>query len=198
MKTKPTRIFLVRHGVTDGNKKKITQGRLDFELNAEGKKQAKAIAKRLSKIKFHCIYSSTLKRASKTADEIAKRQKCKIIHSKLLEERSFGKLEGKHYDPVDVYRYSPLKRPPGGESIKDVYERAKPLIEKILAKHKGKTVLIVSHGIIGRAILCILLQIPASKANLFGTQKNTALTEVEITPYGSKLARFNDHTHLGD
>ncbi|MEM4254713.1 MAG: histidine phosphatase family protein [Candidatus Norongarragalinales archaeon] len=193
-----TRIFLVRHGITDGNKKKITQGRLDFELNSEGRRQAKTIANRLSKTKFHAIYSSTLKRASQTTSEIAKHHNCRVIHSKLLEERSFGKFEGMHYDAVDIYRYSPLKRPPGGESIKDVYERAKPLLKKILVKNEGKTILIVSHGIIGRAILCILLRIPVSKANLFGTQKNTSITEVEITPNGPKLVRFNDHAHLED
>jgi len=189
---------LVRHGVTEGNEKKITQGRIDFGLSAEGRRQAKAIAKRLSKTKFDAIYSSSLKRAAQTANEIGKHHKSKIIHSKLLQERAFGKLEGKSYDDVEEYRHQPHKRPPGGESIKDVYERAKPFLKKILKKYKGKTVLIVAHGTIGRAILCILLQMPISKANLFGIQKNTSITEVEITPYGSRLVRFNDHTHLGD
>lgn len=189
----------MRHGETEGNARGIAQGKIDFPLNAEGKRQAKAIARRLSEIKFDSIYCSDLKRGYQTADEIAKRQHAKVIRSPLLQERTFGKLEGTPYGNLHKYRHNSFTRPPQGESIRDALERAKPFIKKILSKNKkGKTVLIVTHGTVGRATLCFLLGLPVGKARLFGGLKNTSITEVKFYPQGPRLMRLNDHAHLED
>ena len=196
---KNTRIFLVRHAESVGNKKRVPQGQIDYALTPEGVRQAKAIAKRLSKIRFDAIYASTLTRACRTAEEIAKLQHCKVVRSKLLMERSFGKHEGRPYPGVGVaYRYNSYARPPGGESMKQALDRVKPLLAKILKKHAGKTILIVGHGNLGRATLCYYLHLPVSRARVFGPLLNTSITEIEFYPHGPRLMRLNDWAKLGE
>ena len=38
--TRMTKVMLVRHGETDWNKKEVFRGRIDVELNQNGKEQA--------------------------------------------------------------------------------------------------------------------------------------------------------------
>ena len=63
-------IYLVRHGITDWNKEYRWQGEEDEELNAEGINQAETVQKRFAGDNIKSIYSSTLKRAIKTAEII--------------------------------------------------------------------------------------------------------------------------------
>ncbi|XP_058228451.1 phosphoglycerate mutase-like protein 4 isoform X1 [Rhododendron vialii] len=65
-------IIVIRHGETEWNAAKRMQGHLDIELNDVGRKQAAAVAHRLSKgPKIAVVYSSDLKRALDTAETIA-------------------------------------------------------------------------------------------------------------------------------
>jgi broad specificity phosphatase PhoE len=59
------RIYIVRHGETDGNRQGIIQGQLDVQLNATGLVQSEAVAKALQSIPFESAYSSDLLRATK-------------------------------------------------------------------------------------------------------------------------------------
>lgn len=90
MKNTYCTIYLVRHGETEWNVKKLIQGQKDIPLNEKGKKQAG----KLKKIKFDAIYSSDLKRAAETAKIIAGKRRLKIIKSTALRERYFGKFQG--------------------------------------------------------------------------------------------------------
>jgi len=65
-----TRIYLVRHGQTEENKRLIIQGHLDTILNSEGEKQADLVGKALKDVPFDVCYSSNLKRATVTAKRI--------------------------------------------------------------------------------------------------------------------------------
>ena len=57
------RIWLVRHGETEHNKRGIVQGMMDTELNEEGIRQAHAVGERLKDTKFTYALTSDLKRA---------------------------------------------------------------------------------------------------------------------------------------
>lgn len=87
-------IYIVRHGQTDWNVKRLIQGHIDIPLNEEGKRQAKKISIELKGITFNKIYSSDLKRAYETAKIIAQDRKLKIVVSEDLRERYFGKFQG--------------------------------------------------------------------------------------------------------
>ena len=64
-------IYIVRHGQTNYNDKKIVQGWLNSELNESGIRQAKNVADKLEGVLFDTIYSSDLNRAYNTAKIIA-------------------------------------------------------------------------------------------------------------------------------
>ena len=71
-------IYFVRHGATDWNENKNTQGqkdpkcqgRADLDLNEKGVEQAKQTAEKLKGIKFDRVICSPLKRAKQTLDII--------------------------------------------------------------------------------------------------------------------------------
>ena len=80
------KIYTVRHGQTEWNKKGLYQGKTDVPLNEEGKKQAMLVKEKLKDKKIDLIISSPLKRAKETA-EIISDFKIKIITDSLIVER---------------------------------------------------------------------------------------------------------------
>lgn len=147
------KLYLVRHGETDNNVKKIIQGHSNSKLTKLGKKQAQLLAKRLSKVRLDYIYSSDLLRARKTTEEIAKHQNCPIKYCVALRERSMGKFSGRHRDEWRAYLENNKlfgkihKRIPGnGESIYQLQKRIVNFFEKMCKKHANQTVLFSTHG----------------------------------------------------
>lgn len=154
------RLILVRHGETDENAKEIVQGHTDTLLNEKGKEQARKVSLRLKDEKIDMIFSSDLRRARETAEEISKFHKAPVKISKELRERNYGSVELKFVrEYSDILEKSGKARyafkPEGGESFPDVVERAKRFLEKI-QKYEGKTVVIVSHGGFIRMLLSLL------------------------------------------
>lgn len=98
-----------------------------------------------------------------------------LAHStKLLNERYYGSLQGLNKDAVRKqygeekvlgWRRGYAIRPPGGESIEDVYKRTIPYFTKRVMPllRKGENVIIVSHGNVMRTILKHIEDIPASQ-----------------------------------
>jgi 2,3-bisphosphoglycerate-dependent phosphoglycerate mutase len=98
-----------------------------------------------------------------------------LTHStRLLNERYYGLLQGlnknavrKKYGEEKVleWRRGYNVRPPGGESIEDVYRRAIPyFMENVMPLLRdGKNVIIVSHGNVMRTILKHIEDIPAGQ-----------------------------------
>ncbi|XP_030466900.1 phosphoglycerate mutase-like protein 4 [Syzygium oleosum] len=157
-------ILLVRHGRTDWNVEKRIQGHLNVELNEDGRRQACAVADRLSKEgEISTIYSSDLKRAIETSELIA--TACggvKVIKDSDLREQNPGKLQGlkeneaaKVYPQIhEAYRSSRWEQevPGGGESKEQVYQRCTACLRNIGLKHKGERVVVVTHGTIFRCL----------------------------------------------
>ncbi len=92
-------------------------------------------------------------------------EKILIVYSdEALNERAYGALQGMNkekasqiYGELQVFKWRRgfTDKPPQGESLKDVYERAVPYIERVVIprlKH-GETILIVGHGNTLRAVI---------------------------------------------
>ena len=141
----------MRHGESVGNDAGVTMGWTDCELSDKGFEQANKVAERLKDEKIDVIYSSDLKRASRTAEEIAKFHDCELILDKRLREQKKGKYEG---DPAkklwDDFRASDEDIldwvPEGGESMGVVKNRVMNFLSEIKEENRGETVLVVSHG----------------------------------------------------
>ena len=155
-----TNILLIRHGETAWNAVRRLQGHIDIPLNAEGERQAGALARALAAEPVDVIVSSDLQRARQTAQAVADQYDGAQVHTDAnLRERCYGVFEGMLY--TEVERQYPADfalwqardidavMPPGervAESFRQFYARAIAAIVEWAERHPGKTVAIVAHG----------------------------------------------------
>ena len=159
------RLIIVRHGETEDNIRKIIQGQRHGKLTKRGINQARRAASKLRKERIDVILTSDLRRAVHTAKEIARFHDAPMIYSKSLRERDMGVFQGKSRRLVDLHRAKVgLReaefRPRGGESYIDVKKRVGRFMKKMYREHKHGTVLVVTHGVVIRALLSIYTKIP--------------------------------------
>ncbi|MCW5829651.1 MAG: histidine phosphatase family protein [Deltaproteobacteria bacterium] len=153
-------VYLVRHGQTQPNidgPTGVVQGQLDTDLNNAGENQATQLAKELEKISWEAVYSSTLKRAIRTA-EILVRGRHPVLQVAGLNERHCGDWQGrKRSDLACELGYSdliafwkalgPHFAPPRGETFDQMVSRSVATFEQIISGHpRDSNVLLVSHG----------------------------------------------------
>lgn len=148
-------LYLMRHGQTLFNFKKIMQGAVDSPLTKIGIEQAK-IAKKYfedNNINFTNAYSSTQERASDTLEIITD---LPYIRLKSLKEMSFGNFDGESefLHPLKEKRekfFGDFYVNIGGENITQVNDRVIKTLNEIMEKEGHKSVLIVSHGVVCHA-----------------------------------------------
>ncbi|MBQ6313641.1 histidine phosphatase family protein [Candidatus Saccharibacteria bacterium] len=149
------KLYFVRHGETDWNLEKRAQGQVETPLNSTGIRQAEELREKIKKYKFDVCYCSPLKRAVQTAGIILQNHNIKIIYDDNLKERSFGSLEGTDESTwtLDEFDLKLNSREGGMESIKDVLERSKKVLERIKSENPPDAkVLIVAHDFFLRTL----------------------------------------------
>ncbi len=185
------KVYIVRHGETDYNKKKVFQGQIDSKLTDEGRLQARSLAERLKDCKITKIYCSTLTRARDTAKIISDIIKADVVETPLLKEQSLGIWEDKNKQQVikdlkDKYGSLMDKKeiiPPQGESFEQVEERAIPFIEKAIEESHGN-ILVVGHALLNRVIIGYYLGMDYfNRYKLF--QKNCHMNILNVSKDGS-------------
>lgn len=152
----PPQFCLVRHGETDWNAEGRLQGQLDVGLNAMGRAQAAALARRLAGARFEAIFSSDLSRARDTADAVAQALGLTVETTPALRERFFGAFQGlTHAEAAALFpaehallaARDPNARPPGGgEALRAFFERIAGVLETLADEAPSLPLLIVSHG----------------------------------------------------
>lgn len=157
-----TTVYLIRHGETEWNRRGLYQGTTDIPLNAEGVRQADALAESLRGVSFHAGYASPLRRAADTASAVLRGKGVPLTTVRELREISYGLWQGRGSMPAGrcspglewKWQGSPWSvRFPGGETLDEVRERASRALERIVAAHPGETVLLCGHGHLNRVLL---------------------------------------------
>ena len=125
-------LHFVRHGETLWNRERRMQGQLyEVPLSDLGREQAREIASSLASVPAQALYSSDLLRTLETARAISEATGLPVIEEPALRERHFGVLQGRLYgdmlEEVEHAWRNPDVRPEGGESWRDVYDRAAAL-----------------------------------------------------------------------
>lgn len=154
------KLVLVRHGESEYNKRGIWTGWDNPGLTTLGFEQAKKAGESIKDITFDAAYTSDLKRARQTLDEVLKvtgQEDLKIIEAWETKERDYGTFTKKNKwqvkDEVGEEEFKKIRRsfsyrPEGGESLKDVNKRFWGYYQRqILPQLKeGKNVLVSSSG----------------------------------------------------
>ena len=169
---KETKFYLVRHGQSLGNAKRIILGHTDWDLSDLGYLQAKMTAEALRDVKFDKIYSSDLKRAHNTALPFAEMRSLPIIDRVGLREIYTGDWEEKSVEDIlldsrEMYEISWQKgfssfTFPNGDSVMDASQRFYCEVLQIAKENEGKTVLLTSHAAVIRGFWCLISKLEAS------------------------------------
>lgn len=195
------KLIITRHGETIENKEGITQGHLHGTLSELGKEQAKKVAERLKDEKIDFIYSSDLARASDTAKEIAKfHPNIFIEFVKDLRERFLGKFQGKKKSDLGLSKGESIAKIADEgeiESKKEMYQRAKNFLDKVINKHHNDTILFVTHNGIAKVIISVITNIPLEKILDMENLGNTSISIYKIDEdKNHKIHLFNCTKHL--
>jgi probable phosphoglycerate mutase len=206
------RLYIIRHGESDGNATKSFLPDHQGGLTKKGIGQAEKLAKRFRKIPIDVILSSDLKRATDTAKIIRRATRKKIVITKLIREARYPKeYKGRRDGDPEIVRIRALRRKHVNDrkwhySDEENFFDLKARIEKFLrfiSKRKGKNVLAVGHGITNRMIIALMMFGEALTPQIFeGFRRglvtiNTGITVCEMEGGEWKVLTWNDHAHLG-
>jgi broad specificity phosphatase PhoE len=199
-----TRVVLVRHGETEWNRVERFRGRIDIELNETGRRQAWAVAQRLCAWQIGAIYSSPLKRALQTAQPIAEACGLGVVVLEGMIDVDYGVWAGlsveearaQYPQAYETWVLAPLlTRFPRGESLRQVQDRAWSALEGISSAHEGQTILIVSHVVVNRVLICSALGLLEDAFWRIG-QDNAAINLLQGAPGRYRVLLLNDTCHL--
>lgn len=142
------KIFLIRHGESEGNV--IHQINDDpqriVNLTARGRAQAGEASERLRSVPFTHAYASEFPRAQQTAAILLSHHDLPLRIDGRLNERRSG-MDGLPVDDFNnLVNADPLRyKPERGESFLEQMERLRSFLDEIFARHAHGLVLAVSH-----------------------------------------------------
>ena len=146
------RLLLVRHGQSEGNRLRQFSRDNQIDLTGLGTEQAReagvTIGARFAPTRMVASpYHRTQRTAAIIADAIGHAGEIETVPE--IREREIGALAGAPYDAMREHPdYDPARfwewRPPQGESLLDVVDRAGPIVDALL-REDHQTV-VVSHG----------------------------------------------------
>ncbi len=196
------RLYLVRHGETEGAEAKRYKGSIDVPLSENGINHMQALAVHLRTTVFiKAVYSSDLIRSKKSAEILSEPFGLLPVVVEDLREWNFGNWEGMSFSEVEekypvefkAWAGDPSKHGPvGGESTIEVQERVVKAVDRIFSEHLDEDIVIVAHGGVNRLLLCEFLGIPLE--NIFRIEQDFgALNIIEFNEgYPSaKLLNFS-------
>lgn len=203
-----THVLLLRHGQSEGNAARRFGGHTATPLSPRGRKQAEATARSLKNEGITAIYSSDLARAMETAQSLAKLTGLPVNSTSAFRERSVGVMEGLTFEDAAQQHpaeYAALLRRDfehvltGGESYRQLLDRAWQKLDEIIAQHRGGKIAVFSHT----GTICILalhlmgaLDAPELKP-VWISNANCAITRFELRDDGFvRVLTINDTRHL--
>lgn len=199
-------IFLIRHGQSEANAEGRVQGWLDSPLSERGRQQALRLARKLStETDFYALFTSTLTRATETAQIIAAHLDCPLNFEDDLREYNMGPITGLTFQEIRerfparyqaFERNEPLPHLPGTEGEETFLIRVGQCMDRILQQvPDNRSALVVSHSGTLNACLRNWLGLPNNRRRPFKFS-NASISVVEVTSTNMRLVRLNDTCHL--
>ena len=197
---RPTLILLVRHGRTATTGAVLPGRAPGLHLSDDGRQDADAVAGRIEPFKVKAIYTSPLERTRETAAPIGRAKKLRPLVHRGLIECDFGDWTGrklsvlaKRPEWATVQRYPSGFRFPNGESFAEMQARVCGTVDEIVARHRGGTVVCVSHA---DPIKAVIAQAIGTPLDLFQriVVSPCSITAIAFAPRGPTVLTVNSIT----
>jgi len=155
-------IYLIRHGLTESNKKKIYAGWNVESLCKEGVSALLEIGRKILEFKIEKIFSSPIRRAVQTAEVINSFLNTTVEIEENFKEMKMGPWEGLSENEVakrfpkewEIWNSNPSKlKIDGRETLKGLQLRALKAIKKISNDSGASRILAVTHVAIIRVLI---------------------------------------------
>jgi probable phosphoglycerate mutase len=201
-----TNLYLTRHGETEWNATHRMQGRQDSPLTPHGIQQAERLRDALAQIAIDAIASSPSLRALRTAEIVRGQRAVPIVMDARLYEISLGAWEGLRGAEIEArypeqhaaFWHDPPAYQPvdAGESFAEVALRVLPCVAELLASHFGQTLLIVTHTVALKVIMCHFERRPLARLWEPPFIHPTSLCHVALDDQGHTILKYGDISHF--
>jgi broad specificity phosphatase PhoE len=154
------RLLLIRHAESVIGRAQRYAGHRDTPLSPRGRAQAARLRARIGRFRPDLLVSSDLKRCLETAELAA--PGAAILATERLRELDFGSWDGlsartcrrRDARRFDRWMRDPWStRPPGGESLRQLWIRVRRYVGSLLRRFPRRTLAIVTHAGPIRALL---------------------------------------------
>lgn len=183
------RLVVLRHGESEANRAGVWQGQFDSPLTEVGVLQAQEAAKVIAMAAPVFVVASDLARAARTGELVGAAAEVPVSFDSRLREIDVGEWTGmsgrivqeRYADERERHlRGEDFKRGVTGESLSEVQDRVRPLLEEVLGRlGRGRVGVLATHGITARVIVGTLLGLEISQMwHLFGGFGNCHWAEV--------------------
>ncbi|WP_062049344.1 histidine phosphatase family protein [Bacillus sp. JCM 19034] len=146
------KLYLIRHGESEGNSLGKIQGQENYELTEKGRRQAALVGQYIKEKAITHLYSSDLTRALDTATIISQNINVSPVKTQLIREIHLGPLQ--NLTRTEIYDKYPhviessiiLSGIEGTEQADAITARCQQFLQEMLQNHKDDHVAVVSHG----------------------------------------------------
>lgn len=202
-----TFVILARHGEAAMPDEHGRYARNDAPLTDRGIEQVRSFTRRLDGVDVSMVYTSDVPRAVHSANLVASEFGYQPVVVPELREIEVGDFEGITLErvraefpdfrpwlecsffgrfPSTDFHHRANLRFPGGESVQDMLDRAKPAFLDIVRRERGRVVALVTHAWLNQALLCHIVGAPVDEFYRFAG-RNASLTFVEVDDTGKGI-----------
>jgi probable phosphoglycerate mutase len=168
-------------------------------LTEEGRRQAKALGERLAPVPLVACVSSPLERCVETAEAILEGRKRPALEiDEAVGEARLGSWEGrplawasKRKEWMSVQAVPSLARFPGGESLREMQQRALDAVERIRLRTPRGVIAIVSHEDPIKALVASYLGLHLDLFQRIAIAP-ASVTAVALGRFAPRLLRLSD------
>jgi len=161
------KLLFIRHGESELNVKGVWTGKTDASLTDKGRADAEKMGEAIKDIDVAHGHTSQLQRTQQTLEHVlrghGKTDLSRSAHIE-LDERDYGELAGKNKwqvkEEIGDEAFNGIRRGwdypvPGGETLKDVLDRALPFyLQQIVPRlQQDENLIVVAHGNTIRALM---------------------------------------------
>ena len=200
------KLYLLRHGETEASiSGQYVGSGSDVALTPGGMKMAEQFGEAYKDTHWRAVFCSPALRTRQTVAPLARSLTHPVEYREGLWEINYGSWELKSAEEIRASDPDSLERfledgekfaPPGGETVLDVWNRLKPILEEVQSQFSDGNVLFVSHRTTLRVLLCALLGVELKRYRKSFDYPVCSVSMVELRKEGALLVLHGARSHL--